>query len=145
MCVAANFFCYNPPVYVSSNCKTNGCPASICNTGKISKSRQTHQKPAAHVRSLCTHGCYKRTKLSSSKIEIRAVIIVPGTQITYKEHCTQVDDNGCHYTNMCCCHCFSPFLSVMEKRINSPFESFISFFHTGYLHIYRFYYINLRK
>ena len=128
MCVAANFFCYNPPVYVSSNCKTNGCPASICNTGKISKSRQTHQKPAAHVRSLCTHGCYKRTKLSSSKIEIRAVIIVPGTQITYKEHCTQVDDNGRHYTNVCCCHVSLPSFPLWKGvlihhlRVLSPFS-----------------------
>ena len=106
--------------------QANGCPACICNTGKISKSRQAHQKPAAHVRSLCTHSCDKWSKLSSSKIEIRTVIIVLGAKITYKDHCTQIDDNGCHYTNMCCCPCFSPF-------------------HCMFSHIYRYYYINLRK
>ena len=117
MCVAADSFCHDPPVYVSSDRKANGCPACICNTGKISKSRQAHQKPAAHVRSLCTHSCDKWTKLSSSKIEIRTVIIVLGAKITYKDHCTQIDDNGCHYTNMCCCHCFSPFhVSALKSQ-----------------------------
>ena len=115
MCVAADSFCHDPPVYVSSDRKANGCPACICNTGKISKSRQAHQKPAAHVRSLCTHGCYQRSKFSSS----------------------QIDDNGCHYTNMCCCHCFSPFHVSALKSQNmrdfayaSPCFLFLNQFYT---------------
>ena len=39
MCVAADSFCHDPPVYVCSDGKANGCPACVCNTGKISKSR----------------------------------------------------------------------------------------------------------
>ena len=61
MSIAADSFCYDPPVQISTDGKSDGCPAGIGNSGQISKSRKSHQKPTAHVRSFGTHGGNKRT------------------------------------------------------------------------------------
>ena len=52
---------HHQPVYISSNSQADGRPSGICNTGQISDSRQSHQKPAAHIRGFCTHCSNERS------------------------------------------------------------------------------------
>ncbi len=76
MGVAADPFCHDLPVDVSSDGKADSGPSCVRDTGQVRETRESHKKPAAHVRGLRAHSCYERAEFSSAQIEIGGIMVI---------------------------------------------------------------------
>ncbi len=72
--IAAETLCYQKPVQIGSDCKSDRGPACVCNTGQICYARETHEKPAAHIRCFRTHCGNDRSELTASEIKVAYVL-----------------------------------------------------------------------
>ena len=114
--IAAQTFCDDEPVQISSDSKSDGSPSCFGTAGQICDTRQTHQKPAAHVRGFGTHSSHDRTKLSSTQIKITGVVVFSGKENTDQDHGTQIDDHDDQHSNCVCIHKNqSPLLRYFNK------------------------------
>ena len=104
MSVAADSLCNDLPVDICSDGKTDGGPSCVRDTGQVRKTRETHEKPAAHVGGFRAHGCHKRSEFSSAKIKVSGVVVILGTAVSHIEHRAEIDNNGYHNTDMFSCH-----------------------------------------
>ena len=115
--VAADPFCYDPPVYVRSDGKSDGSPSGVGNTCQIGQTGKPHQKPAAHIGGFGAHCRHKRSELTPSKIKIGRIMVVLGTTVADIEHGAKINNNGDHNTNVFCCHVCHSFLSQNVQYI----------------------------
>ena len=102
----------NQPVEICTHGQTNGGPARIRDAGQVCNSRQAHEKPAAHIRSLGAHGSYQCAQFAASQIEFvgRITAALFAEIKTYIYHGRQIHGDGCqdsylsstHFTLLLC-------------------------------------------
>ena len=116
--IAAQALGNNQPVEICTNSQTNGGPACIRDAGQGCNSRQTHEKPAAHIRSLGAHGSYQCAQFAASQIEFvgRITAALFAEIKTYIYHGCQIHDDGCQDSNLSSTHFYPPVMRSFAEN-----------------------------
>ena len=115
--VAADPFCYDPPVYVRSDGESDGSPSGVGNTCQIGQTGKPHQKPAAHIGGFGAHCRHKRSETYALQDKNRSYHGCSWNNGSDIEHGAKINNNGDHNTNVFCCHVCHSFLSQNVQYI----------------------------
>ena len=106
--IYAESLCYEEPVEICSDRKTDACPCSLRKTRGKCQAGKTEKEPGAHVRCFGAHCRDQRSEASSAEIEVIGALVDPAEVCADGDHHEKIDQDSHQDTDVGCSHNRSP-------------------------------------